>query len=657
MRPKKSTRLLSIAALSLATTIVPASALISQAHAQTVQIVQGDRQPQNLFEALFPKLIDQRLQRQQPIEPVEVVKVSAPQYYKYTAQKLVKVDLSALIPSPGAGEIAEQPEPAAFEVGEDETSPDTHGVTDSDNITGSVEESPAEAAYEKIAAGFGLVSVMTEPEIAKAITEHYKNNPGLLWLSDDLSANAWARSVLPVLASAGQYGLDADDYDIGLRSGSDPMGVEAAANFEILMTARVIRYAMDAQAGRINPNKLSGYHDFPEDRANAQGTLKKLVSGSLPARTLVSFHPDNAQFEALKKELAGLDQEVDGLIVIPAKILIKPGETHEEVPNILAAIAKRGSPELAIRVRDLVITGEDQNRFTPEVVEVVKAFQEEASLVADGVVGPNTVAKLTDVDPQTKRQRILLAMERLRWHPHNLGERRVFINQPAYQVRYFEDDKTKLEMRVVVGKRSNQTNFFYDEIETVEYNPYWGIPRSILVNEYLPKLRANPAYLDERGYEVTDRQGRRVASSAIDWNQVGSKPQFDVRQRPGERNALGQLKILFPNKHAIYMHDTPAKNLFDRSQRAYSHGCVRLQYPKKMAAAVLGKTVAHVDAQIGSGQHSDEKVAGNIPVYVAYFTAWPNDAGKVEYFADVYGRDDQLMKAVETTRKSRAVTS
>ncbi|MGI9401670.1 MAG: L,D-transpeptidase family protein, partial [Rhizobiaceae bacterium] len=233
----------------------------------------------------------------------------------------------------------------------------------------------------------------------------------------------------------------------------------------------------------------------------------------------------------------------------------------------------------------------------------------------------------------------------------------VFINQPSYTARYVEDRKTELQMRVVVGKPSNQTSFFYDEIETVEYNPYWGIPRSILVNEYLPKLRANPAYLDERGYEVTDRKGRRISSASVNWNAVGAKPPFDVRQLPGARNALGELKILFPNKHAIYMHDTPSRNLFERSTRAFSHGCVRLHKPREMAAAVLGTNVEYIGSRITGGAHASEDVPGNIPVYVAYFTAWPTDDGKVEYFADMYGRDGRLKKAVDATNSVRAATS
>nr|MCU0790119.1 L,D-transpeptidase family protein [Nitratireductor sp.] len=245
-----------------------------------------------------------------------------------------------------------------------------------------------------------------------------------------------------------------------------------------------------------------------------------------------------------------------------------------------------------------------------------------------------------------------IAMEQLRWHPRDLGSRHVFINQPAFRARYVEGGVTRLDMRVVVGTKANQTYFFHDMVETVEYNPYWGVPKSILVNEFLPKLRQNPAYLDERGYEVTDGRGNRIASASIDWWSVGSNVPFDVRQSPGEANALGELKILFPNSHAIYMHDTPARDLFNKDFRAYSHGCVRLAEPRAMAAAVLGKPVSHVEDMLSRG-HGQDEVPVKFPVYVAYFTAWPTDEGKVEYFADIYGRDQAVMKAFAAIRAER----
>ena len=207
-------------------------------------------------------------------------------------------------------------------------------------------------------------------------------------------------------------------------------------------------------------------------------------------------------------------------------------------------------------------------------------------------------------------------------------------------------------MRVVVGKKSNQTYFFDDTIELVEFNPYWGVPQSIIFNEMVPKLRADPSYLDRLGYEVT-AGGKRVSSSNINWSTVGRGSNIGVRQPPSEANALGELKILFPNKHAIYMHDTPSKSLFERDTRAYSHGCIRLQDPRAMAAKVLGTSVDAIGGHIAGGRNKQVQLSTQVPVHVAYFTAWPDDAGKVEYFADVYGRDGYLRKAIDATEAAR----
>ena len=263
-----------------------------------------------------------------------------------------------------------------------------------------------------------------------------------------------------------------------------------------------------------------------------------------------------------------------------------------------------------------------------------------------------TVAALSPVSKAERLDKVTFAMERMRWLPHDLGQRRVFINQPEFFVRYYENDAETLSMRVVVGKKSNQTSFFYDEIEQVDFNPYWGVPQSIIVNEMLPRLQRDPGYLDRAGYEVTDAKGRRIPSSSIDWSAHGGKVPYNVRQTPGEANALGELKILFPNKHAIYMHDTPSKSLFNRDMRAFSHGCVRLHDPRAMAAAVLGTSVDAVKAQLAKG-HSSTKVPVKIPVYVAYFTAWPGKDGAVGYFGDVYDRDDHLKKALKSVRDAR----
>ncbi len=282
---------------------------------------------------------------------------------------------------------------------------------------------------------------------------------------------------------------------------------------------------------------------------------------------------------------------------------------------------------------------------------MVEDFQKEHGLKPDGVIGQATVRIMTGGDSNgSKIDKLVIAMEQARWLPDDLGPRYVMINQPAFMAYYYNDSKQQLAMRTVVGGKNNQTYFFDDEIETVEFNPFWGVPQSIIINEMLPKLRSDPNYLDQMGYEV-EVGGRAVPSSSVDW--YGSTQNISVRQPPSSDNALGELKILFPNSHAIYMHDTPSKSFFKRDMRALSHGCVRLADPRAMAAAVLGTTVDDVAKQIATGQNHAVKVPQKIPVYVSYFTAWPNKDGVIEYFDDVYGRDAYVDKAFDTTTKSR----
>jgi len=216
-----------------------------------------------------------------------------------------------------------------------------------------------------------------------------------------------------------------------------------------------------------------------------------------------------------------------------------------------------------------------------------------------------------------------------------------------------EGGKEKLSMRTVVGGLSTQTYFFQEQISYVEFHPYWGVPRSILVNKYLPKLYSDPSYLDRNGFEVVNRRGQTVPSSSVNWAGYGSNIPYDVRQRPGRGNALGEMKIMFPNPHAIYMHDTPDKHLFERENRALSNGCIRLADPRAMAAAVLGWTREQVASRL-EGAHGRENLAVKVPVYVSYFTAWPDEAGQVRYFDDVYGRDEKMRAALDKVEALRA---
>jgi len=506
-------------------------------------------------------------------------------------------------------------------------------------------------------AAFADLSLRALPETAKAIVEYYSTHPAYIWVAGTAPTDR-ASAVIEVLKNADAVGLSADDYKVHVPAdGFDiTRGAERQRElmaFEMELSVAVAEYIIDATRGRVDPNRISGYHDFKRKSPALVEQIEALATAADPAEALLGHNPHGAHFEALKAELKRLQDLDDGeRIAIAEDLVLKPGQSNPELANVIAAIALKGSDALKVDNALLLASYAGKPGYDDELVTLVKGFQKEAGLKPDGVVGPATRRALVGITNSDKIEKVRLAMERSRWLPGVLAARRVFINQPAYTATYYNDDKAELSMRVVVGSKSNQTNFFDDEIELVEFNPYWGVPQSIIINEMLPKLRADSSYLDRLGYEVT-AGGRSVSSSSVNWNAVGKGSGIGVRQPPSDGNALGELKILFPNSHAIYMHDTPSKSLFDRDTRALSHGCIRLKDPRAMAAKVLGTSVADIGSYIAGGRNQQVNLKQKIPVHVAYFTAWPDDAGVVNYYADVYNRDDYLRKAIAATDKAR----
>ncbi|MEM7302227.1 MAG: L,D-transpeptidase family protein [Pseudomonadota bacterium] len=530
-----------------------------------------------------------------------------------------------------------------------------------------VELAPAEGARRfersRFLSALGHLSDFSpaaEKNLSKAVLDHYRKDPTFIWIKN-YRVKPETQAVMEVLGDAESYGLVSAEYAVsapesaGLTSADE---MRALVRFELTMSLRTLRYALDAREGRINPNRLSAYHDFKGKGSKADKILMSLSSSDDPAGYLLSLHPQNETFKTMRRELAVVRnaKKRSDLVIVPEKTFVKPGRTHDSMPIINRGMRKFGSDAFMREFGPLLSVNAGNKKYTPELVTAVKAFQKENKLKPDGIIGRMTIAKLSDKEPKDRLQSVLSAMERLRWHPSDFGNRYVMINQPAYRASYYSGGTEKLSMRVVIGKRSNQTNFFHDEIETVVYNPYWGVPRSILVNEMLPKLRKDPSYFDRKGYELTTVRGKQISSSSVDWYSVGSNFGYNVRQYPGKSNALGELKILFPNRHNIYMHDTPARSLFSRDRRAYSHGCVRLHKPREMAAAVLGTDLSYIRSRLAKG-HNKQKLKTKMPVYIAYFTAWPDKDGKVQYFNDVYGRDKHLKKAMDKTAKARAAQS
>lgn len=559
-------------------------------------------------------------------------RISSPSYYTYKADRLVRVDFSALAPTPEPA----APQDAAFVP----------------SATG--------AAFREAVASLADYELLAEPDIAKALIAYYSANPDFIWISGT-SLNSRAQDAVRVLGEASSYGLTPADYTVevpaaGASTTDANAQLKELVRFEMALSARVLRYAHDAQNGRVDPNRMTGYYDFPAKPLDLQGVLRTLAHTQQVRTYLESRHPQNAEYQALRVELEALQASAENEIVVDPKLLLKPGETSPELPKLLTLIARNLDDEMGGAYGEILSRLATSEVYDPELVPVIKAVQQKAGMKGDGVIGPRTVATLAGTSKADKLLKVEVALEELRWLPSDLGSPRVFINQPAFTASYIDNGEEKLKTRVVIGRTTNQTSFFYDQIKQVDFHPYWGVPQSIIVNEMLPRLRNDPGYLDRSGYEVTDSRGKRIPSSAVNWGAYGANIPYSVRQQPSEANALGELKILFPNKHAIYMHDTPQKSFFQRDMRALSHGCVRLQDPRGMAAAVLGTSVDYIAEKLKHG-HSTENVTRTIPVYVAYFTAWPDQSGKVEYFGDVYDRDSRLKQALDATEAVRSPSS
>ena len=604
---------------------------------------------QGLFQRLFNPEAHRRQQereRQQDLsKKVVTAKVSAPRYLNYTADSWKKVSLAEL-----------------SEIKSAEVKPDIQPVETTDapsTESDSLPQAPVVlTAFDTARPALKDMSLTVLPEVGSAVISFYREHPDFVWVKDGKPTEK-AIAVRSSLAETGKFALNPEDYvvDLPVTEGLEGEALDAATmRFEMEMSAAVLTYVLDSRRGRVDPNRISEYHDLPRHEVDLVAALEGFKAVANAETAVAKAQPQSEHFRKLTEELARLraeDEDADQIVIAPGTFL-KAGKSSPEMKNIVAAIAKNGSEELKSAHEETLTAYDGAELYSPELVELVKAFQKEAKLTPDGIIGKNTINAMVGETNAAKIAKVELAMERSRWLPEELGERKVFINQAAFTATYTAPDEAPLSMRVVVGKKSNQTNFFYDKIEIVEYNPYWGVPYSIIVNEMLPKLANDPSYLDRAGYEVTTPGGRQVSSSAVDWYAVASKQQsVNVRQYPGSSNALGEVKILFPNRHHIYMHDTPSKNLFNKDMRAYSHGCIRLQDPKAMAAAVLGKSKDYVSSRISGGQNQQEQVTGDIPVYVSYFTAWPELDGTVAFYTDVYDRDMHLLKAIEKTEAER----
>lgn len=481
----------------------------------------------------------------------------------------------------------------------------------------------------------------------KDLSDYYRSGPAtLIWVGDSgLNENAAALGA--VFKRADQFGLQSHEYSVvDGASFADFKGYPAEwlADAELRMSAAAISYASHAQAGRVIPTSIdSEFLDLKPARPEAKAVMAGISqAGSDLGATLESYHPPHEQFAALKAKLAEARSAIGSgakAVRIPDGPALGPNTYHPQV----AVLRDRFDLPLPV---DAPRGGNPAHYYDEVLAEAVRVYQETRGLKADAIVGRETREALNEGTIAVSINALIANMERWRWTPRNLGERHVFINVPEFMFRVMDRGKVVHEERIVAGSPKHPTPVFSDEMETVVFNPYWHVPQSIIRNEIIPTMQNNPGYIDRNNMEVIWLGKRKVDPYMVDWHQV-NPDKLSLRQVPGRSNALGQVKFLFPNRHSVYMHDTPTKHLFDRPVRAYSHGCMRVRDPLKFAQVVLGWSNDRIRTALETGTDQHVKLAKKLPVHISYFTAWVDADGKLHGYRDIYGHDASVRVALK----------
>jgi len=385
---------------------------------------------------------------------------------------------------------------------------------------------------------------------------------------------------------------------------------------ELQLTQQFFKYAGLAYAGnnQLNTQELNWY--IPRKKINPEIFLDSLIKNK--AKNLSAYEPVNRQYNLLKEKLLKYDQIKNEIQLTPVETTkkFKEGKSDPLIPAIKKHLFLLGD-----------LTDADSSAiFDSTLTVAVKQFQARMGLKPSGETGPAFYKEL-NVPVSERIRQILINMERIRWMPASPSTDYLLVNIPEFMLHVYENGKLAFNMNVVVGSEANSTVIFSGTLNQIVFSPYWNIPPSILKKEILPGIKKNRNYL---------------ARHNMEWN-GGS-----VRQKPGKSNSLGLVKFLFPNSYNIYLHDTPSKSLFGESQRAFSHGCIRLSEPKKLAEFLLRQdstwTTEKITKAMNAGKEKYVRLRGKneIPVFIGYFTSWVDQDGNLNFRNDVYGHDKKM---------------
>lgn len=476
------------------------------------------------------------------------------------------------------------------------------------------------------------------------------------WVADDLVN---AEALLRAIRRAELEGLRSRDYHLRRleesmqtvivdRMEGRPSESGLLIDLDLLLTDAFLIYGSHLLVGRVDPTDLD-----PEWIANRRDVdmvpvLEDALRTGLVEAALVDLLPPYIEYRALRDALARHRrvQREGGWPRLEAGGTMRPGDRGEQIPPLRARLAA---------TRDLDPRLQRGDRFDDDVEQAVRRFQDRHGLAVTGVVDLQTLMELT-APVEQRIEQIIVNMERWRWLPQDLGRRHARVNVAGFDFSVYEDGAQLMRMRAMVGHQYRRTPVFSDTITLVVFAPWWNVPASIAVNDVVPRLaQEGPGYAARNRIHVTTGWGasaRRVDPATVDWAAVDTgRFQYRFRQEPGPTNPLGNVKFMFPNAFDVYVHDTPAREMFQQAERAFSSGCIRIERPEEFAEYLLrgapGWTSGRIAQAMAGTSELSVRVPEPLPIHILYWTAWAGDDGRINFRNDIYQRDEPLERALE----------
>jgi L,D-transpeptidase YcbB len=473
------------------------------------------------------------------------------------------------------------------------------------------------------------------------LTTFYKDRQYRPLWSDEKGRLNRAYDLLQVIIRADDEGLRPSDYFLDeIRKNWAATGLDESIRLDLLLTAALYRYSNHVYTGRFNPKELDVDWHIQNEALDMAGLLSKVAKKESITALLKALPPQHSGYQSLKKALSRYRdiERQGGWQRFYKGPTLEPGMQHTQVTQL----------RQRLRIEGDLVDGSDTDIFDHGLAEAVERYQQRHGLLVDGNVGPQTRRSL-NIPVSARIRQIRINMERWRWMPRKLARRYLMVNMAGFELYIMEKGSPVLSMPVIIGKSYRATPSFAGLVSTMEYNPYWTIPTNLVMQDIIPHQIRDPSFFKRKSIRVFRgwENAREIDPKTVDWSTVDKeKFPYWLRQDPGPKNALGQVKFLFSNPYEIYLHGTPDRHLFERAVRTFSSGCIRVKDPVRLASYLLNDGSQQMEEEIlatihlGTNQSVQLPIA--VPIYLVYWTAWVDQDGKMNFRHDIYSRDAAL---------------